>query len=448
MAMVAGKCPKCQQEIQVENRNMTYFCTHCGEKSMVSHAISLYEYAHPEVKNIPDEEKIPDPDSAESIWQTILAKTNDLKPAAIRRLEDYAYEAAAAIFSSDIPGIESEWRDSYQDALEASCRMAVEAVNPRVFLERKIYQWYASSNTFLYPISRDFDIQPVLDKELWSDWNPMIEAFPEFKRDEFRSLCEGVCRRIRECFQSGFSNMTELQNGDLSRLMGTWRLKLTTGAAKTQVLNFSQNEVEVPHLEAHRTDISSYDYYRYIQIDGGNRITADEHRHFPSDTGLGGDFYELNTDALGMGLMAVYEYILVMPTALYVRVEPEKIPGYGKALVYAEKCRVMPCFHRGENLKHSYQMRAIAENHETAEPSKRMRLCYIATAVYGDIDAPQVRRLRRYRDEKLNSSRLGRRLCLLYYKLGPRLALRMSPAGPVSRMVRRMLDWFVRRLED
>ena len=146
--------------------------------------------------------------------------------------------------------------------------------------------------------------------------------------------------------------------------------------------------------------------------------------------------------------MAVYEYILILPTALYSRIETSKIPNQGRASVFIEKCRTMPCFFRGENLtrKSTYQMHPISENHEAAAPSKRMSHCYIATAVYGDADAPQVRRLRRFRDETLNRSRLGRRLCSLYYKISPKLAVKLSPEGLAGRAVRRALDAFVRCL--
>jgi hypothetical protein len=451
MAMVPAKCPKCQDEIHVEQKNATFFCLRCGEKAMVSHAIALYDYSHPKL-DLPEEpeEEISTPElgDAEVIWQAILAKTNNLTPSAIRRLSDFAYEEAVEFFSSGVSGIDKEWAASYWEALEASCHMAVESVDPRVFLELKIYQWYPRSNTFLYPISRDFDIQPILDKELWAEWNPMMEALPENKREEFKELCDGVCRRIREYFLSGFNNMKELQNGDLSRLMGTWKLKLTTGDIKTEVFSFSQNAEGVPHFEAFRTAVNSYDYYRYIKMDGTNHITAGEHRRFPSATGLGGDFRTMDAHTQVIGLMAVYEYIIVLPTALFIRVEPQKIPGYEKAKVFIEKCRAMPCFHRSENLKHTHQMRPISENHDTSEPTKRMRACYIATAVYGDIDAPQVRRLRRYRDERLNTSCFGRCLSCLYYKIGPKLANKMSPSGPVSRMVRRLLDGFVGKLGE
>ncbi|MDR0294482.1 MAG: hypothetical protein LBH95_10080, partial [Oscillospiraceae bacterium] len=213
-------------------------------------------------------------------------------------------------------------------------------------------------------------------------------------------------------------------------------------------LNFSQNEAGVSHLEAYRTSVNAYDYYRYVTVDRGNRVIAGEHRHFPSATGLGGDFDLPGSGAPVLGLMAVYEYIIILPTALYSRTEINKVPGIGRALSFIDKCRAMPCFQRSDNLKNAYQIRAINENHESSDASKVMRNCYIATAVYGDIDAREVRRLRRFRDESLNKSRFGRRLCALYYRISPALARRLGPNGPVSRVIRCVLNAFVRRLGD
>ena len=45
--------------------------------------------------------------------------------------------------------------------------------------------------------------------------------------------------------------------------------------------------------------------------------------------------------------------------------------------------------------------------------------CFIATAVYGDYDHPQVRVLRRFRDEVLLKSAAGRRFVRWYYRVGP-----------------------------
>jgi hypothetical protein len=389
---------------------------------------------------------VKEPVDVQARWGYILSITKNLTPVNLRDPEDFALSDAVKLFTPGAYVFDKSWQDSYWEAYEACCRMTVESTDPRVFLELEIYKWYPNSNTFLYPISKDFDIQPIMDKELWANWNKMMEALAPEKKEPIVEIGEGICRRIKEYFLSGFSNMTEIRNGDLSRLMGIWRLKLTTGVIKTDVLKFSQNEAGVPHMEGYRTAVNGYDYYRYIKVDQTNRITAKEHRHFPSATGLGGDFYSLDGTTQIMGLMAVYEYIMILPTAMYSRTEPQKIPGHGRALSYIEKCKVMPCFFRSDNLRNTYQMRPISENHETADPSKKMRSCYIATAVYGDINAPEVCRLRRFRDESLNNSRFGRRLSALYYKHSPSLAARLSPNSAVSRVIRRALDFFVRRL--
>jgi len=48
--------------------------------------------------------------------------------------------------------------------------------------------------------------------------------------------------------------------------------------------------------------------------------------------------------------------------------------------------------------------------------------CFVATACYGDYDAPEVLLLRQFRDTCLLRSPLTRRLVDLYYKAGPHLA--------------------------
>ena len=57
--------------------------------------------------------------------------------------------------------------------------------------------------------------------------------------------------------------------------------------------------------------------------------------------------------------------------------------------------------------------------------------CFIATATYGDENAPEVRTLRRWRDECLAGNPLGRQFVRAYYALSPPLAEAVadSPAG-------------------
>lgn len=72
--------------------------------------------------------------------------------------------------------------------------------------------------------------------------------------------------------------------------------------------------------------------------------------------------------------------------------------------------------------------------------------CYIATAVYGSYDAPEVRVLRRFRDEKLKKTVLGRAFVRAYYRLSPPLAEKLRNAGWINGLVRSALNCWVHHL--
>ena len=72
--------------------------------------------------------------------------------------------------------------------------------------------------------------------------------------------------------------------------------------------------------------------------------------------------------------------------------------------------------------------------------------CYIATMAYGSYDAPEVLVLRRFRDEKLNKTFLGRVFIANYYAFSPLLVKFVKKTGIAERFIRRKLDGFVYRL--
>jgi hypothetical protein len=78
-------------------------------------------------------------------------------------------------------------------------------------------------------------------------------------------------------------------------------------------------------------------------------------------------------------------------------------------------------------------------------PSKTGGGCYVATAVYGSYDCPEVWVLRRFRDQSLARTALGKVLIRLYYLTSPR-ALRL--VGPtLSCLSRRPIDSLVKVLK-
>lgn len=66
--------------------------------------------------------------------------------------------------------------------------------------------------------------------------------------------------------------------------------------------------------------------------------------------------------------------------------------------------------------------------------------CYIATAVYGSYDCPQVWVLRRYRDDALASTALGRAFIKVYYAISPHLVKWFGKKKWFNTISRRMLD--------
>lgn len=90
---------------------------------------------------------------------------------------------------------------------------------------------------------------------------------------------------------------------------------------------------------------------------------------------------------------------------------------------------------------------ALASSSQTANQEPRNGGCYIATAVYGSYDAPQVLALRRFRDESLSASATGRVFIRAYYAVSPMLARFFTGATILNRVGKTVLDSFVARLD-
>lgn len=72
--------------------------------------------------------------------------------------------------------------------------------------------------------------------------------------------------------------------------------------------------------------------------------------------------------------------------------------------------------------------------------------CYVATAVYGSYDCPQVWTLRRYRDSSLQSTPFGRAFVKTYYAVSPTLVRKLGQAAWFNRLFRFVLTRFVEKL--
>ena len=74
--------------------------------------------------------------------------------------------------------------------------------------------------------------------------------------------------------------------------------------------------------------------------------------------------------------------------------------------------------------------------------------CYVATAVYGSYDCPQVWVLRRFRDEHLATKWYGRTFIRTYYAISPKLVKWFGKTEWFKNLWKPMLDRMVRRLDE
>jgi hypothetical protein len=73
--------------------------------------------------------------------------------------------------------------------------------------------------------------------------------------------------------------------------------------------------------------------------------------------------------------------------------------------------------------------------------------CYIATAVYGSLDAPEVLALRSFRDEVLMKSPLGQTFVSVYYEHSPYYAEKLKDHRYINHCVKLVLDKIVELVE-
>ena len=72
--------------------------------------------------------------------------------------------------------------------------------------------------------------------------------------------------------------------------------------------------------------------------------------------------------------------------------------------------------------------------------------CYVATAVYGSYDCPEVWTLRRYRDDILAKTYLGRKFIQLYYAISPTLVKWFGDADWFRNIFKPVLEKMVNKL--
>jgi hypothetical protein len=123
-------------------------------------------------------------------------------------------------------------------------------------------------------------------------------------------------------------------------------------------------------------------------------------------------------------------------------------------LYYLDKSQNERCIemYSAEDFEHSSQLflntyfKSVLSQ-EAKTPVKESSSCFIATACYKDLYAPELIAFRSYRDNVLNRRILGSLLVKLYYKTSPLIYKQLYRSPKMSRTVKIILDKIYRRIQ-
>ncbi len=114
------------------------------------------------------------------------------------------------------------------------------------------------------------------------------------------------------------------------------------------------------------------------------------------------------------------------------------------------------CYNMNFKTNKSTELEALIKEHEPGyskpmftapQPASSSGGCYVATAVYGSYDCPEVWTLRRYRDNHLAESWYGRLFIHTYYAVSPTVVKYFGKTEWFKRMWKGRLDRMVARLQ-
>lgn len=121
-----------------------------------------------------------------------------------------------------------------------------------------------------------------------------------------------------------------------------------------------------------------------------------------------------------------------------------------KTAIDLHKMCIAYCADRKANLaileKYGAKIKMIEPNYKL--PSIPLFGCYIATAVYGSYDCPEVWTLRRFRDFCLGASWYGRLFIKMYYFMSPTIVKYFGKTKIFQTFWRKRLDNFVKKLNN
>ena len=458
-------CADCGAPIMLDASKKNSFCANCGGRISVEESIKKHGEMFPDAPETPGAEQ-PSAGAAEN-----APEAEDADP--IQSLYNYAqlcldnhdYGKAADAYNNVLEVLGPKEHAAHWGLFLADERNMNE--------EEKLLQYFAC-----FPFRQGYEQikQGVLNngnfarayetsrEETRSRYNLDARKYADYIYSTFREGCDNLLpifnRRLEslcQCYESvGLS-------ADMSHVSTPYDVQINHFEEKLY-LRFSANSHNMLYLDAYDAATHTVRHYRNLKIMPNNgKFSWTEFREFRNADNpekITGSFNPYNKQCYH--LLAMWENRIIVRSenrAYFMRAAPP--PGGVADAFYA--CYKLVCVpvikdpdSRIDLPKPSkfYTAQPIRENYDTNRKTLKLRRsvgCFVATAVYGDYDAPQVLSLRRFRDRTLARSAPGRAFIALYYRAGPVLAKFMRSKGgelnPAGRGVRALLDRFVKRLD-
>lgn len=483
-------CTNCGSELKLDTTKKSSFCAACGSKINVNEAVRRFEVLFParaqeeavkeQMVSVAAAEATVAPPAA-STAELVAAIDNPPEPVVdddenslpnlyIRAKEFLGlrdYLKAADIYTKIVTEI---------DTREHAAHWGLFLVDERNFnTEEKLLQCFSC-----FPFRAGAE---SIRREILSNQN-LDKALHNAPPDERKYYNEEVVKyseNIYNLYREGVEGLTAISEHRYDMLNSTFETVGITSLASRigypagvsvkfisdkMYIQFQTNRLNMLHMDVlyvngQPTPTYEFWHYRHVLMNNENgSLSWSEFRIFKNCNELGEIAGELDTfHKIGFVLLGVWRDKLIVRTGnkvffCCVAAQPENIQQIFRRC-YSTVCVPVVedpnSWNTGHKSSEFYQIQPISANFDTAKKSRWVRKggpggCYIATAVYGDYDAPQVLKLRRFRDEVLMNSALGRAFVRVYYKLSPPVAKRLGADSTVTRLVRRALDWFVRRV--
>ena len=171
------------------------------------------------------------------------------------------------------------------------------------------------------------------------------------------------------------------------------------------------------------------------------------------------DFYNIKMRRNENGARKAYKEILIAVYSIYEKLEQSLKRYFGNdndKILLIQKNMIIVLVSNDEYFKREFRIQEkkrlveeIREKNPSYKPPKVGRKgCYVATAVYGSYDCPEVWTLRRYRDYTLASTWYGRAFIHVYYAVSPILVSWFGKTEWFKNLWKPMLDKMVRRLNE